>query len=147
MIQPYPEEEPKPKKKLKLKPESKHTKFHKVSKKPKPTKQTAFEPESTKPERIKQKLRELETEKNRILSQFEKSTARANQTKNQFRPSRKCELTPIEVKTCFIFLASIILFAIPNFIFPNIYGLGFCVASTLAFLLVLFMRLFFKPKT
>jgi len=73
-----------------------------------------------KPERIKQKLRELETEKKQVLSQFEKPID---------RPSRKCELTQTEITLSFAIILSVSLLALFCGIYPNLYGLAFCVIT------------------
>jgi DNA-directed RNA polymerase subunit M/transcription elongation factor TFIIS len=91
-----------------------------------------------KTERINQKLNELEKEKTYILSNIHKPRTRPKPSSITKKP---CELSPTEIRACFTFLALVILFAIPNFIFPNIYGLALCIYSMALFLFVLFFRL------
>ena len=88
-------------------------------------------------ERIKQKLRELETEKKKLLSKpnpTQKETLVSDYWVLTRIKKPKVELTRTEIISSFLFLISVIVYALYCGIYPNLYGLICCVGSTLAFI-------------
>jgi len=91
-----------------------------------------------KKERINQKLRELSKEWKKLLAKPNNQTQKETKVSDYWLlnniPKPKIELTRTEITASFLFLFSVVLFALWCGIYPNLYGLVGCVGSTLAFL-------------